>query len=118
MTTHTLRNLITVTEWYLDDSGASVFYTRADKPGKSFQWHVEPIELIQGLDAIASIDEYTLAPITVTTGGATYTFDNFTKNHKLSQWEALNLAVRHEVEFEESKNMELLEIDNIFKSLQ
>lgn len=117
MTTHTLRNLITILEWTSNTEGATLLYTRSDKPHKEFSWHVEPIELMGGLSAMGSIDEYTLSPHTVVVNGCTYTFDNFMRNYRLSQWEALNLSLRHEMEVEESKSINMLEIDTALKSL-
>lgn len=118
MMTNKLRNLITVTEWSLNEMGAIISYTRTDKPAKEFQCHIEPIELLQGLYACASIDEYTLSPHIATNNGNTYSFQIFTKAHKLSQWEAFNLVLRHELEFEASQEVSMLEIDTILKSLQ
>lgn len=117
MTIQKLRNLITVTYWALDASGATISYTRTDKPKKEFIWHVGPIELMQGLDSCASIDGYTLSPHTVSIDSVTYTFENFTKYYPLSQWESLMLATRHEMEFEESKTVSSLELDELFKAL-
>lgn len=105
MTTHIMRNLITVTKWAVDTSGATILYERTDKPGKEIKAIITPIELVQGLTAIASIDEYTLSPITITNDGRTYSFHNFFRKYHLSQWEALNLAIRHEMEFEEAKDL-------------
>lgn len=118
MTTHTLRNLITVKEWHIENKGATILYTRADKPNKEYLWHVEPIELMGGLDFMASIDNYTLSPHTVSVNGCTYTFENFIRGYRLSQWEALNLALRHEMEVEESHSIDMLEIDTALKALQ
>lgn len=118
MTTHTLRNLITALEWHTGTEGTSILYKRHDRPNKELVWLVQPIELIQGLEAMASIDGYTLAPLMVTAKGVTYTYENFIRGLRISQWEALNLAVRHEMEMEESKTMGMLEIDEALKALQ
>lgn len=118
MTIHTLRNLITVTGWSLSGKGAAISYTRKDKGDKPLHWIATPIETVQGLSSIASIDEYTISPLMVS-------YDNFKNIHflgfantyNLSQWEALMLAVRHEAEMEEAATMTMLELDEAFKAL-
>lgn len=115
MTIHTLRNLITVTEWTLSERGATISYYRKDKGNKLFHWVSTPIETVQGLIGNASIDDYTLSPLTVTNDNCTYTFQHFVKNYQLSQWEALVLAVRHEAEMEEAASMAASDLYEAFK---
>lgn len=118
MTIHKLRNLITVIHWGLSDKGALISYKRIDKGDNLINYLVPPNDLIAGLNAMASIDDYVPGrPITVSLDGCFYTFDSFIRNYHLSQWEAINLIVRHEAEMEEARTMDLLEMDTALKAI-
>lgn len=118
MTIHKLRNLITVIHWGLTDKGALISYKRIDKGDKLINFLVPPNDLVSGLNGMASIDDYTPGrPITISLDGCSYTFENFVRNYQLSQWEAINLIVRHEAEMEEDRSINMLELDEALKAL-
>lgn len=117
MTIQTLRNRIKVKAWSLGENGATISYERTDKPDKQIDLICPKIEVCQGLSSIASIEEYHLSPLTVTMEECTYTWENFSRQYKLSQFEAIMLVTKREMEMEESKMMSLLELDVAFKSL-
>lgn len=118
MTIQTLRNRITVTAWSLTEEGAIISYNRTDKPDKQIDLICPPIEVVQGLSSIASIDDYHLAPLTVTEDNCSYTWENFSRKYPLSQYEAIILVVKREMEMEEAKMISWLELDETFNALK
>jgi hypothetical protein len=117
MTIQTLRNRIVVTAWSLSETGATISYHKTDNPNKPLHLISPPIEVAQGLDSVASIDGYTLAPLTITEDNCTYTWENFSRQYKLSQFEAIMLVTKREMEMETAKMMDILELDESIKAL-
>lgn len=117
MTIQTLRNRIVVTKWSLSETGATISYYRTDNPNKPLHLISPPIEVAQGLDSIASIDGYTLAPLMITNDNCTYSWENFSRNYKISQFEAIYLVVKREMEMETAKMVDILELDENIKAL-
>lgn len=118
MTIQTLRNRIVVTAWSLSETGATISYYKTNNPNKQLHLISPPIEVAQGLDSIASIDGYTLAPLTITEDNCTYTWQNFSRQYPLSQYEAHHLVTKREMEMEESKMMTWLELDEAINALK
>ncbi len=77
MTIYDLRRNVAVTEWHNDLVGARIHYTIN---GKDETLYITYRKLLPELIAICSIEsEYELLD-----------------GHKISQWDALNLVIRHE----------------------
>lgn len=117
MNIHTLKNRIKVLAWSLGENGATISYIRTDKTDKQIDLICPPIDTCQGLSSIASIEDYHLSPLTVTMDECTYTWENFSRQYPLSQFEAIILVSRREAEMEESKMMDILELDEAIKAL-
>jgi hypothetical protein len=118
MTIHTLRNLITVTDWKLTELGVTVSYTRADQKEKQLHCIIEPADVLRGLSCHASIDDYSENPLQAIEGACTYRWEYFSTHYNLSQWDAHCLVTDVVLSMEISKEMEGLELDTIIKALK
>lgn len=108
MTTEQLRKEITVTSWNIHSSGISVHYFRSDgKRSKDYLLILNPEECARQLSAISSIDSWEADTFLLNYENSQLHWAAFVNTFKLSQWEALTLAIRHELEKETEK-----EIDN------
>lgn len=77
MTIHDLRGMVHVTTWINDDTGATIYY---DVMGDTRAATCNISSLLSELIAISAIESDS----------------EYLDNYKLSQWDALNLAIRHE----------------------
>jgi hypothetical protein len=119
MTTETLRKAIIVQKWSLNHKGMTVSYERTDGHlPKTLHLILSPLETVKRLYSMACIDGYNDAgELKVDSGGVTYSWDSFTLNYKTCQWEALNIAIKHEGGKELDNDINMLEIDSALKAL-
>lgn len=122
MTTEQLRKEITVYSYGIYDKGIYIGYTRK---GDTKHLTLDPEECARQLSAIGSIESWTkdenglqlrweeFIDRTVTWG-----WNVFHLTFKLSQWEALTLAIRYESEKELQNDANLLEMDKIIEALK
>lgn len=118
MTIHTLRNLITITDWKLTELGVTVSYTRSDQKDKQLHCIIEPVDVLRGLNGHASIDNYAVDPLRAMEGACTYRWEYFATHYHLSQWDALNLVISQVLGMETEKEMEGLELDAAINALK
>lgn len=122
MTTEQLRKEITVRNWYISADGIYIEYWRHTTIS---ELQLNPEESAYQLSAIGSIESWTkdenglqlrweeFIDRTVTWG-----WNVFHLTFKLSQWEALTLAIRYESEKELQNDANLLEMDKIIEALK
>jgi hypothetical protein len=115
MTTTTLRNKITVQGWYLGPNGATVSYKNSIVGDTLFHLLLSPLETVKVLNSIASIDGYRIENGILEVKieaeeDCLYSFNDFVRKYNLSQYDALSLAIRHELQ-----QYTDLEIDDLFK---
>lgn len=118
MTTQTLRNKITVTEWSLIPQGSAISYKRQDKGEKTFHLIVSQLDTLRRLDSIASIEGYQENPLMARIDDCYYDWYDFTTTYKLSQYDAFQLALGHEMELEILNDANLLELDAAVNALK
>lgn len=120
MTTEQLRKEITVNYYHITNAGIYVVYFYALKNEIRYL-HLNPEECARQLSAIGSIDSWESQPFRIFSsewGDDPQDWITFAKTFKLSQWEALTLAIRHEYEKELEKDANLLEIDTAIEALK
>lgn len=124
MTTEQLRKAIMVTTWSLTKEGLTISYARDDHNPKSLHLILTLEEAANELSIIGDIDEYIPSknnanwPSEFSIDGAWYSMDKLPAIYKICQWEALSITIRHEAGKELSSDVNMLEIDNILKSLK
>lgn len=109
MTTEALRKVITVTAWSLTDTGLTISYTREDSNPKILHIILSPLETLQELSKVGSIEDIN--------EHAVYHFPELSKQYKMCQWEALSIAIRHEEEKQLANDMNFLEMDSALSAL-
>jgi hypothetical protein len=114
MLIQTLRNLITVHNWGLTKISANISYTRKDKR-QTLHFIAAPIDVMRGLSRNAVIDDYNENTGEVMYNDKAYDWDAFCREYHLSQWDALCLAIDHELEL--AQTIEGQELDEMFKNL-
>ena len=101
MTTEQLRKEIEVANWHINYAGISITYYRTyeNKTNQiAIDIKLDPEECARQLSAIGSIDSWEADPFWIWCECTPYRWDVFVHHFKLSQWEALTLAIRHESE--------------------
>jgi hypothetical protein len=119
MTTETLRKAIIVNSWGFTHKGMTVSYERTDgKLPKTLHLILSPLETVRYLYSMACIDGYQdTGELKIDIGSVTYSWDIFAMNYKTCQWEALNIAIKHEAGKELDNDMDNLELDSAIKAL-
>lgn len=122
MTTEQLRKEITVYSYGIYDKGIYIGYTRK---GDTKHLTLDPEECARQLSAIGSIESWSNGELglqlrweEVINRSVTWGWNVFYLSFKLSQWEALTLAIRHEYEKELEKDANLLELDTAIEALK
>lgn len=122
MTTEQLRKEITVSSYRLHDEGIYIGYSRKND---TKHLTLNPEECAFQLSAIGSIESWSNGELglqlqweDVLNRSVTWSWNVFCLSFKLSQWEALTLAIRHEAEKELEKDSNLLEMDKAIEALK
>lgn len=116
MTTEQLRKEIKVVSYGIFDTGIYIGYTCK---GGTKHIALDPEESARQLSAIGSIDSYrTDIVFSINMDGLDFNWTTFLINFKLSQWEALTLAIRYEAEKELENDANLLEMDKAIEALK
>lgn len=119
MTTQTLRNQITVTNWNLTSEMMTISYFRSYN-GKSKPMHIilQPNEYLKELDILCSIDEYNERRSRVVMDEREYELADFLEVYKMSQWDALCIAIRHEETLTIESELDLLYFNSEINDLK
>lgn len=119
MTTQQLRNQITVTNWSMTEELMAISYFRShNNQSKHFHLILQPIEYLELLVSIGSIDDVIMNTMEIIDGECTYTLADFVKNYNLSQWDALSIAIRHEMDVDADADLKHWELFIQDKALQ
>jgi hypothetical protein len=121
MTTEQLRKQIHVLEYNLTDKGIEIKYVRytdADELGTKKTLWLNSEETARQLSIIGSIDSWEAEDFRLYYNGYPYHWEVFYQEFNLSQWEALTLAIRHEMGIELEKDSNLLEMDKAIDTLK
>mgnify|MGYP001565878748 FL=1 len=109
MTTEEIRKQVMVTNWHIKSEGLHIVYQKWNNESLFFEYQdlkIPPEEALKELYAICSIDEKT---------------DNWHWVHShyiLSQWDALNLVIRHEYKKSLEQDSNMLEMDKAIEALK
>jgi hypothetical protein len=124
MTTEQLRKEITVSHWNINIEGISIRYYK-NSESDPIWLKLTPEESARELEAIGSIDSFELhgaksifGSLMINHGNTSQNWNSFIKEFKLCQWEALTLAIRHEMNLETEKDVNLLEMDKAIEALK
>ncbi len=125
MTNDKLRKQIHVVEYNLTKEGIEIKYIRftdGDELGTKKTIWLNPEETARQLSIICSIDSWESQPFQIYIDNVNDTFPvdwiTFSAKFILSQWEALTLAIRHEMSIEIEKDSNLLEMDKAIEALR
>jgi hypothetical protein len=122
MTTEQLRKQIHVLEYNLNDKGIKIEYVRytdTDELGTKKTLFLNSEETARQLSIIGSIDSWSDEIVfSINMDGYDMNWVTFLLNFELSQYEALTLAIRHEMEIELKKDSNLLEMDKTIEALK
>jgi hypothetical protein len=119
MTTQQLRNQITVTNWSMTEELMSISYFRShNNQSKNFHLILKPVDYLELLSSIGSIDDVDITTNSVIEGECTYSLADFVKNYNLSQWDALSIAIRHEMDVDADADLKHWELFIQDKALQ
>lgn len=121
MTTDQLRKEIIVSHWTLHSAGITIGYYINTKHDP--QWlKLNPEECARQLSAISSIDSWEshgsmFSGLLLNIGTQSMNWNAFVNEFKLSQWEALTLAIRHEYELSIEQDSNMMNITNAVNKL-
>jgi hypothetical protein len=125
MTTEQLIKQIHVLEYNLNDKGIKIEYVRytdADELGTKKTLWLNAEESARQLSAIGSIDSWEAQPFIIYTetinDSAPLDWIMFSSFFVFSQYEALTLAIRHEMEKEIEKDSNLIEMNKTIEALK
>ena len=108
MTTEQLRKEIEVGNWHINYAGLSITYYRSYENKTNpipIDITLNPEECAKQLSDIGSIDSWEADPFWIWSDSTPYRWEVFIHHYKLSQWEALTIAIRHELEKETEKEI-------------
>jgi len=118
MTTEQLRKEIIVCHWALHAKGISIRYYKYSESDPIWL-ELIPEEAAIQLQAIGSIHSWVAEPFYIyTEEDKKVNWTAFYNNFIFSQWEALTLVIRHEMEKELEKDATLLEMDKAIEALK
>jgi len=115
MTTDKLRRLIEVTNYHFKDDGILIRYWFLNE---SFVLQLNIISSLEHLTATNLLDDYNGVTLLGNADGTWITWEELISNNKLSQWDALNIAIRYEEEKQILKDSNLLEMDKAIEALK
>ena len=119
MTTEQLRKVIEVVSWSFNHKGLSISYQRTDQEPKNIHYILSPLGTVRALYAMACIDGYNdVGELQIDINGVLYSWDGFILKYQLCQWDALNIAIRHEAEKELNNDINILEFDSAINALK
>ncbi len=125
MATEEIRKKVTVIGFSLTKIGIYITYTSktANLPNEEKVIDLDPLQSLVALERIGSIDKLEANPITIWWESPKGTalkcnWEQFFPTFILSQYEAIQIAVRHEYEQSLKSDMNLLEIDKALEALQ
>jgi hypothetical protein len=124
MTTEQLRKQIHVLEYNLNDKGIKIEYVRytdGDELGTKKMLLLNSKETARQLSIIGSIDSWEAQPFRIFSsdwGDDPQDWITFSNTFTFCQWEALTLAIRHEMGKEIEKDSNLLEMDRTIEALK
>jgi len=114
MTTDKLRRLIHVSVFYYTNEGIEIKYILNSE---SFCLKLNIISSFEYLTATNLLDDYNGANLTGNIDGEWISWDKLICNN-LSQWDALNIAIRYEEEKQILNDSNLLEMDKAIEALK
>ncbi|SRR6266540_935543 len=121
MTTEQLRKQIHVLDYCINEEGIEIKYIRyadGDELGTKKTVWLNPEETARQLSIIGSIDSWESDIFLLNYENKQFPWLPFVNTFELSQWEALTLAIRHEMAIEVEKDDNLLEMDKAIEALR
>jgi hypothetical protein len=118
MTTETLRKNMAVTSWSLTANGLTISYTREDKTPQIRHLILTPLETLNELYMVGSVEDKNEQSIMGMMDGCWYHFANLVKSYKMCQWEALSIAIRHEEEKNLEDDLNMLELNAFIDAMK
>lgn len=126
MTTEQIRKNISVNTYFIVNAGLLITYFTDPQyklADSCNTYSLPPIQTLQLLEKIGSIKKFEADPIRVwwdtVKGTAVHgSWEVFCNHFVLSQYEALNLIIRHEYEQSLKSDMNLLEMDKALEALK
>jgi hypothetical protein len=117
MLIQTLRKQITVVNYSTTKHTVRISYFRSsDTASKSLHLVISPLEYLQELDRLAMIDGIIEGRPVI--DDKEMAFEDFIAEYPISQWEALQIAISHELGIEIDEETEMLELDAAINSLK
>ena len=121
MTIEQIRKEIKVLQYVISPHGIEIIYYlfHVDFPEKK-HLVLTPEDSARQLSAIGSIDSWEHQPFRIWSddwGEDPQDWETFSKNFKLSQYEALTLAIRHEYELSIEKDSNIMDLTNSINKL-
>jgi hypothetical protein len=113
MTTEQLRKVIMITTWSLTKDGLTISYVRENHNPKTLHLILTPEEAANELSIVGNIDEVIPSknnvnwPPEFSIDGCWYSLDKLHSIYKICQWEALEIAIRHEAGKELEQDLDI-----------
>lgn len=113
MTTDQLRKSITVKAWMIDTDRIDISYDYIDTNSKKHELTIflPANRAAHFLSSYGDIDVVSNDPLTIVWDDKEYIWEQFALKYKLSQYEALRIAIAYEYEKHLESDVNLLEMD-------
>lgn len=118
MTTENLRKVITVTAWSLTVSGLTISYVREDSNPKILHLIMGIEDTVPELHVVGNIEDIQMQDRLAMLHGEWFKYESIGKYYKMCQWEALEIAIRHEATKELETDMNMTELDAAIRALK
>lgn len=117
MLIQTLRKQITVVNYSTTKDTVRISYFRSySDTSKSLHLIITPAEYLGELDRLAMIDGVIEGRPVI--DDREMSFEDFITEYPISQWEALQIAISHELGIEIDEDLESLELDSAINALK
>lgn len=117
MLIQTLRKQITVVNYCTTKDTVRISYFRSQgNASKSLHLVISPTEYLEELDRLTMIDGIINGRPVV--DDKEMAFEDFITEYPISQWEALQIAISHELGIEIDEDAEMLELDAAINALK
>lgn len=121
MTTEQIRKSIHVSSYGLYEKGLKVeykWYENKEDEGEERTLILLAQDAVLELTALGEIDNYVYYPLVIYWNNTGMEWDEFTNKYILSQWDALNLVIRHELAKEIEKEDGMLNLTKAIDNLK
>lgn len=117
MLIQTLRRTVYVTSWIFNTERAVISYGKTGQE-KLLHFIAAPTDILRCLSRNAIIDDFNEATCEVILDDKAYSWVSFATEYRLSQWDALCMAIDHEMDLSINEEANFLEMDEAIKSIQ